>query len=118
MAGHAPEPWYWDQADDIDDGFVIYFGPDYEHGGPVPVQRKIEWKHGLDPDEHPEQFEEAAATADLICAAPKFLAACKRLAESKDQKTGAEVWIKVSEAYDLAVAAIAEYEGQQGGEGE
>lgn len=88
---HTSEPWYWDQAADIDDGFVFYLGPDHERGGPVPVQRKIEWEHGLDPDENPEQFAEAEATADLIVASPKLARVLRELLDAYVEENGGDM---------------------------
>lgn len=78
-----PGPWFWEQAYDVD-GFVFWVGPPVDGNIPArrQVQHTIEWEHCLDPDDDPEQFEEAEAIANLIVAAPLLLEACRKVRDT------------------------------------
>lgn len=73
MNGHTPGPWRLSYDDD-DGAHVIEMGP--ESRGSWQSQHRIEYEHGLYPDEErPKvraQFDEAEANARLIATAPEM----------------------------------------------
>jgi hypothetical protein len=71
---HTPGPWEWVESDT---GHEIRMGSARGDTNHWEVQHLIEYQHGLDPGDEGDryQFEEAAANARLIAAAPDLLAA-------------------------------------------